>query len=171
MTTKNPPRMTVSRIFQLNPDSILGLIMFGVVVGMQEPTESPLSMTLVSLVGVFALWMGHVFAHTMAGNGVTKDHHMPLVVSLRHSLRESWPMFAWTAPSMLVLLIVPMFGVSTEDATMASLFTMMGSLFVIGGLVFAARRRSIPWRIFAGLSTSLVGVVIVAVEILVRGLH
>ena len=171
MTTKSPVRLRVSRIFQLNPDSILGLIMFGVVLGMQEPSDSPMAKAIISFVGVFALWIGHVFAHTMAGNNVTQDHHVSLRTSLKQSLRTSWPMFVWTAPSLAVLLISPMFGASDAQSTDAGLYAMMISLFVIGGLIFAARRRSIPWRILAGLATSLVGVVIVVVEIAVRGLH
>lgn len=171
MTLIDPVRERASRIFLLNPDSILGLIMFGVVLGMQDDNISALEKAVTSFVGVLALWIGHVFAHTMAGNGVTEDHRVTWRTSLKKSLQRSWPMFAWTAPSMLVLLFAAIFNWPGAVASNFSLITMMTTLFLIGSLIIATRGRSLARRVAGGLATCAVGVIVVMIEILVRGIH
>lgn len=161
----------LARLFLVNPDSILGLMIFSVVLAIQEESTPPLVLALVSMAGVFALWVAHVFAHTVAGHSITKDHRVSLVTSFRHSVADAWPMFAWTAPSVSVLLVAPLVGWTGAEAANISLYVMFGTLFVFGYLVFAYRRRRFAVRVLGGLATALVGSFVVGVELVARYIH
>lgn len=159
------------RLFLVNPDSILGLMIFSVVLAIQEEDTPPDVLALVSMAGVFALWVAHVFAHTVAGHSITQDHRVSLATSFRHSVADAWPMFAWTAPSVLVLLVAPLFGWSGPTAANIALGVMFGTLFAFGYLVFAYRGRAWAVRVLGGLATALVGSFVVGVELVARYIH
>jgi hypothetical protein len=161
----------LGRLFLLNPDSILGLMMFSVVLSVQDDNVAPFELIIVSLAGVFALWVAHVFAHTIAGHSVTEDQSVSLGHAFRASVHDAMPMFLWPAPSAVVLLIAPLTGVSTTVSVNLSLVVMFATLFLFGYLVFRYRRRSVSTRILGGLATALVGMIVIGVELLVRYLH
>lgn len=170
MSEESIPRR-VGRLFIVNPDSILGLMMFGVVLVLQDAEQSPPDLAIVSLAGVFALWIAHVFAHTIAGYDATRNHTVTVRASFRHSVNEAWAMFAWSAPSAGILFIAPLFGWSSELATNVSLAIMMAMLFIFGFLVFAYRGRPLLTRFVGATATCAVGLVVVIVELLVRAIH
>jgi len=168
---EEPTQHPLGRLFLLNPDSILGLMMFSVVLAVQDEQSSPFELVLVSFAGVFALWVAHVFAHTIAGHSVTEDHRVSLWRAFRASVHDAMPMFLWPAPSVVTLLVAPMVGLDTASAVDLAFTLMFATLFLFGFLVFQYRRRSVLTRVLGGLATALAGVLVIGVELVVRYIH
>ena len=169
--SEEPTQHPLGRLFLLNPDSILGLMMFSVVLAVQDEQSSSFELVLVSFAGVFALWVAHVFAHTIAGHSVTEDHRISLWKAFRASVHDAMPMFLWPAPSVVTLLVAPIFGVDTASAVDLAFAVMFATLFLFGFLVFQYRRRSVLTRIVGGLATALAGMIVIGVELFVRYIH
>jgi hypothetical protein len=170
----------------VTPEAVYASVLFAAVVAAASDEEpSPVDNTIVindvtlhpSESAVVLLWAGlsmvvfwaaHVFAHAVASHGVHDGK--PVTVGEATGLafrRAAGMLYAPLLPS--IPLWLGAFGViGYDDAISWTLNATMIVLGVLGFLAFTARGANWAARIFGGLGTSLLGLVIILINALLH---
>lgn len=169
--TKKPAPAYEGRFFQLNPDAVLSLVVFGVAIAAQSPGTPADDMLFIVIISIVALFIAHVFAHTMTGHGIKNGEMVSLRQSFGTAIRNAFSMFVWVIPAAIPLVLGAM-GVLTADVSSnIALILMFAGLFVFGFLVFYARHSRWYVCLLGSLATGLIGILVVAIELIAHLLH
>ncbi len=125
--------------------------------------QADLAETLVvAVVTLLVFWLAHVYARTIAGHGA----RMRLRTAIRTALGNSAGMLYAAIPSTIVLIL----GVVTvlPDAADWSLVVAVVVLGILGYQSFAERGSRIVVRIVGGLSSALLGLALMVLDIIVH---
>jgi len=159
------------RFFLLNPDAILSLVVFGVSIAAQDEGTSASEMLVIVTIAIFVLFIAHVFAHTMAGHGIKNGEIISLRQSFGTAIRNAVSMFMWVIPAAVPLILGAMGLLTADDASNSALALMFAGLFVFGYLVFYARHSRWYVCVLGSLATGLIGIFVVAIELIARFAH
>ena len=168
---KKPAPRYEGRFFQLNPDAILSLVVFGVAVAAQSPETSAGKVLFIVVISIVVLFIAHVFAQTMAGHGIKNGTLVGLRPSFGAAIRNAVSMFIWVIPATIPLVLGAFGVLAAGDAGHIALVLMFVGLFVFGFLVFYARHSRWYVCLIGSLATGLIGILVVMIELLVRLVH
>lgn len=170
---KKPALTAEGRFFQLNPDAILSLVVFGVAVAVtsDNPDTPALDALIIVTSSVVALFVAHVFAHSVAGHGVKNGRLVGFREAFANAIRNAFSMFVWVLPATVPLVIGAFGAITTAKAESFALVLMFGGLFVFGFLVFYVQHSRWYVCVLGSLATGLMGTFVVAIELLARFLH
>ncbi len=108
---------------------------------------------------LLVFYAAHVFAHTLTDHG---EHGFGR--SLRHALQHSSGML-WTAiPTVLILVIGTLTGMSGYDAYWLSMLVAVLMLGILGYASYARRGSSQVIRVLGAVGTGLLGALIILLE-------
>lgn len=122
-----------------------------------------LTVLLVAVGSIVAFFIAHVYARTIAGHGVRNGTEVGLRRALAAALHESVGMLIACIPPSLLLLLGA-FGV-LPDASDWALVVALVVLFVLGFQALAERGAAVWKRILGGLGSTLIGIVVIAIDI------
>jgi hypothetical protein len=166
-----PAPIFEGRLFQLNPDAILSLVVFGVSIAAQDSGTSASEMLVIVTISIFVLFLAHVFAHTMAGHGIKKGETISLRQSFGTAIRNAASMFIWVIPAAVPLVLGAMGLLTEDDASNTALGLMFAGLFVFGYLVFYVRHSRWYVCVLGSLATGFIGIFVVVIELIARFIH
>jgi hypothetical protein len=181
-----PGRLTVFLSRYVTPEAVYASVLFAAVVAAasdEEPsavdntivindaTLHPSEVVMVLLwagLSMVVFWAAHVFAHAVAGHGMHDGKPVGVGQATKLAFRHAAGMlYAPVLPS--IPLWLGSFGVlGYEDAVDWTLYATMIMLGVLGFLAFTARRANWAARIFGGLGTALLGLVIIVINTLLH---
>jgi hypothetical protein len=170
MSEKPAPKFE-GRLFQLNPDAILSLVVFGVAAAAQDPETPASDSLLIVTFSIIALFVAHVFAQTLAGHGIKGGEVVGVRQAFGIAIRNALSMFIWVLPASVPLVLGAAGLLTADQAGLYALILMFAGLFVFGFLVFYARHSRWYTCLLGSLATGLIGILVVAIELLARFLH
>ncbi|MBK5238274.1 MAG: hypothetical protein JJE28_04080 [Actinomycetales bacterium] len=171
--TKKPAPTYEGRFFQLNPDAVLSLVVFGVAVAVtaQNPDTPAVDGLVIVASSIVALFTAHVFAHSVAGHGFKNGRLIGFREAFANAIRNAVSMFIWVLPATVPLILGALGIISAEEADQYALALMFGGLFAFGFLVFYVRHSKWYICVLGSLATGLMGTLVVAIELVARLLH
>lgn len=165
-------------------DAVYGTILFAALVAVSGEDEGPddaltldlspaeidagesLSVLLIAGVSLFAFFLAHVYARTIAGHGVRDGREVGVGESLRGALRESSGMLVAAVPST-ILLGLGAFGL-LPDAPDWALLGALVVLFALGYQALAERGARVWLRLVSGVVSALLGFVVILIDVAVH---
>jgi hypothetical protein len=163
-------------------DAVYGTILFAALVAVASVEDEPddgvtidlspgaidaagsLTVLLVAVGSLLAFFVAHVYARTIAGHGVRQGREVRVGESFRRAVRVSSGMLLAAVPSVL-LLVLGALGI-LPDAADCALLVAIVVLFALGYQALAERRAPIWQRLVSGLVSALLGVVVIAIDVL-----
>ena len=135
-----------------------------IAVGIEDDTDLQVLLFVLGTIGVF--WLAHVYASVVASRALTPAP--PLRQALARGARHSFGMVV----AMLIpvaFLLAAVIGLLDEwTAYWIALFSGVVVLGVIGYLNARRNGSAWPWRIAGVLSTTIMGLIVIALSILVH---
>lgn len=104
-------------------------------------------------------YAAHVFAHTLTDHG---EHGFGR--SLLHALRHSSGMLWAALPSIVILVIGALTGMTGDDAYRFSSWAAIAMLTVLGYAAYSRRGSHVLIRVLGGLGTGVLGFAIIILE-------
>ncbi|GAB2814786.1 hypothetical protein GCM10027022_00980 [Alpinimonas psychrophila] len=171
--TKKPAPIIKGRFFQLNPDAVLSLVVFGVAVAVtaENPDTPAVDALIIVVSSIVALFVAHVFAHSVAGHGFKNGRLVGFREAISIAIQNAVSMFMWVLPATVPLVLGAIGIITTAEADRYALLLMFGGLFAFGFLVFYVRHSKWYVCVLGSLATGLMGTLVVAIELIARLLH
>ena len=164
-------------------DAVYGTILFAALVAVSSEEDAPegltldlspaeidagesLSVLLIAGVSLFAFFLAHVYARTIAGHGVRNGWEVGVGAAVRDALRESSGMLIAAVPST-ILLGLGALGI-LPDAPDWALLGALVVLFALGYQALAERGARVWLRLVSGLVSALLGLVVILIDVAVH---
>ena len=156
-----------------NESAVYGVILVaGLVEILSSPAAASWDVLVKVLVTVVVFWLAHIYAGTVAHLGDEHEADLPALQRLaraaRYSLNHSWGMLL-TALIPVGMLLLGVIGVVSDDiAIWGTLWVAVVVLGVLGYLKAAAWSSRVSVRLISAAVTSLLGLVLIGLKMLVH---
>lgn len=162
-----------SLLRSLNEPAIYGVVLVaGLVAIIADGTNASWQVLTKVLATLTVFWLAHVYAGVVAHLGDHHDDDVPartrVTSALWHSLRHSWGMLLAGVIPVVVLALGVVNLLSDSQAMWGTLWAAVLVLGALGWLGVAVWSPQRSLRVAAAVSTSLLGVVLVALKVLVH---
>ncbi|MGP3536729.1 hypothetical protein ACTU3I_18225 [Microbacterium sp. RD1] len=145
---------------------VYGIVLVTALIAAEIDAETDFDVILFVLGTVGVFWLAHIYAAVVASRG--RHPAPPLRVGIRDGIRHSSGM----ALAMLIPVVLLALGTLQWVEEWTAYFLALGSGVVILGVIgYANARRngsSWPWRLLGVLSTTLLGLLVIALSIAVH---
>lgn len=153
--------------------AIYGVVLVaGLVVIIADGTDASWRVLVKVLATLLVFWLAHVYAGVVAHLGDRRDDALPagprLATALRASFMHSWGMLLAGLIPVVVLALGVAKLLSDSQAMWGTLWAAVAVLGALGWLGVAAWTPRPGGRLAAALVTSLLGLVLVALKVLVH---
>jgi hypothetical protein len=153
------------RLAVVTPQSIYGTLLVSAIIGAAAPDATDRDVLITTIGTVLVFWVAHVFAEAIAHYGTQKAIGLPILVSLKHSLRSAAGLL-YAALVPCVFLLLGALGIMDESlAYTISLWIPVFLLGALGWFAFADR-GSVWWvRLLGSIVTGLLGLFVILLKI------
>jgi len=157
----------------VSESAVHGVVMVSGLIVIVNETSDAAGEVLVKIVAtVLVLWAAHVYAGTLAhmAGGEGEDAHTReyLPQAFRYALNHSWGLLLVAVVPALVLLFGVVGLVTHHDAIWGALWADVLLLGVMGFIGVSRWTKRLEIRALAGLSTALLGVLLIALKAFVH---
>ena len=144
---------------------VYGVVLVAALIAIGEENETDLDVLLFVVGTVVVFWLAHLYAGVVAANGTTAGAALPLWTKIRRAAAHTGGLLLAVVPPTLILWL-GVFGILDESvAYTASLLSGVVVLGIIGYLNAARTRRPLWMRIIATLTTAMLGVLVILLDI------
>ncbi len=143
-----------------SPAAVYGLIVFSAMVaGVSDEHADTAEVLGLSVFSLVIFFIAHVFAHTLSDHG-----DLGLRAATWEAIHQSSGMLYAALPSIFVLSLDALDGVSSEDAVSGALFVAVLMLGILGYSAYARRGAPRLLRIIGAIGTAFLGLIIVILD-------
>ena len=153
------------RLAVVTPQSIYGTLLVSAIIGTAAPDESDLDVLITTVGTVMAFWVAHVFAESVAHYGTPKSIGLPMIDSLKHSLRSAAGLLYAALIPCLFLLFGALGLIEESAAYQVSLWLPVFLLGALGWFALADRGSGGWARLIGSIVTGLLGVFVIVLKI------
>jgi hypothetical protein len=153
------------RVSVVTPQSIYGTLLVAAIIGTADEDAKDLQVLITTVGTILVFWIAHVFAESIAHYGTPKAIGLPMIASLKHSLRSAAGiLYAALIPCLFLLLGA--LGVMQESiAYQVSLWLPVFLLGALGWFAFADRGSAWWVRLLGSLGTGFLGLLVIILKV------
>ncbi|MCU1479734.1 MAG: hypothetical protein JWQ19_520 [Subtercola sp.] len=156
-------RRTRARL--VTPQAIYGTLLVSAIIGTAADDAKDIDVLITTAGTVIVFWIAHVFAEGIAHYGTPKSAGLPMLASLKHSLRSAAGLLYSALVPCFFLLLGALGILGESTAYQISLWIPVFLLAALGWLAIADRGGSWWARLVASIVTGLLGVFVIVLKI------